>query len=357
MNILYLGSHAILEYDQVRLWTGLGYDVFSIGAYMDPRRPEVDLRPAINAQSHPELAALVIAQRERHAAEPAGYPIIDWAKADLHQGLIDWADTIIVDCYPESWIVFNWPRIREKRVIWRTIGQSGPQTETMMGRLEGLQIVRYSPAEQRAYGPMFAGEDAMIRFAKDPADFGPWLPDGTIGFQDGTVGPYIANLAQHEPDDRRDPFLHWDWVTAATEDLPFVPAGPNSEAKGGLGSLSYDAMRAYLARARAYIYSGTVPASYTLGLIEAMMTGVPVVSIGPGAFGTGSLFEAHEIALESFDDPAHAHSVLANYLRSQAIAAEDGVEARARAIDLFGVDNIARQWVDFLGAPAMAVAA
>jgi hypothetical protein len=56
-------------------------------------------------------------------------------------------------------------------------------------------------------------------------------------------------------------------------------------------------MRDYLRRIRAYLYTGTQPASYTLGLIEAMMTGVPVVSIGPDHMTwQRDLFEGHEIA-------------------------------------------------------------
>jgi hypothetical protein len=67
-------------------------------------------------------------------------------------------------------------------------------------------------------------------------------------------------------------------------------------------------MRATLRRARAYLYTGTQPASYTLGLIEAMMTGVPVVSIGPSwmrVFPYGhELFEGHELATGDDTTPA-----------------------------------------------------
>lgn len=360
MKILYLSSHAVLEYDQTKLWTDLGHDVFSIGAYSDPAHPTVDLRPAIDAPYHADLAALCHGQRERHATEPVGYPIIDWAKADLAQGVIDWADTIIVDCYPETWIALNWPRIRDKRVIWRTIGQSGYETEVLMGRLrrDGLQIVRYSPAEARAYGQygFFAGEDAVIRFAKDPADWYGWTGDEIA----------VGNLAQHDAiPHARDQFLNWRFFERATAGLPVSFAGPNSERIGGLGALTYDEMRAYLRRIRAYLYTGTQPASYTLGLIEAMMTGCPVVSIGPGEMALPPLFEGHEIAQpywtetapELADVPAWVASVLRNWLDHEDIARDFGALCRRRAIELFGVETIGAQWTDFLGASVMAVAA
>src|SRR5207344_2678522 len=81
----------------------------------------------------------------------------------------------------------------------------------------------------------------------------------------------------------------WD---EATHLLPTKPAGPGSEALiGGIGQLTYDEMRDYLRRIRVYLYTGTRPASYTLGLIEAMMTGTPVLCIGPGAFQPPQLLE------------------------------------------------------------------
>jgi hypothetical protein len=352
MNILYLSSHAILEYDQVKLWTDLGYNVFSIGAYSDPRNPAVDLRPAIDAPYYSDLAALCHEQRVKHASQSADYPVIDWAKADLHQGVIHWADTIIVDCYPESWIALNWNRIREKRVIWRTIGQSGYETEVRMKRLhaEGLQIVRYSPAERRAYGQFdwFAGEDALIRFGKDPADWYGWTGENAV----------VGNLAQHDPTPHgRDQWLHWGWFEEATKGLPVSFAGPNSEKIGGLGALPYEEMRQYLRLIRVYLYTGTVPASYTLGLIEAMMTGVPVVSIGPDAFGQGPLFEGHEIA-EHGDGGWRESSMAARVVLDSLLHHDERARAWSdyqhhRAVDLFGIDTIGRQWLDFLGSPSV----
>lgn len=348
MNLLYLGSHAILEYDQVKLWTDLGYRVFSIGAYADPQHPAVDMRPGIDAPYYADLAALCHEQRARHAADghSTDYPVIDWAKADLHQGVIDWADTIIVDCFPESWIKFNWPRIRDKRVIWRTIGQSGYETEIAMRALhrEGLQIVRYSPAERRAYGKFdwFAGEDALIRFGKDPADWYGWTGERQV----------VGNLAQHDSVPHgRDAFLNWGFWEKATEGLPVEFAGPNSEKIGGLGALSYDEMRQKLRDWRCYLYTGTQPASYTLGLIEAMMTGCPVVSIGPEWMRSGELFEGHELVGTWTDSPDGARYTLREVLDNGTLARALGESARDNAIDLFGTDTIGRQWLDFLGSP------
>ena len=126
MNILYVGSHSILEYDEVRLLSDLGHDVFSIGAYTDPATPSDDKRPALPGVTyHPELAALCHRQREKHAGEDTRY-YIDYAKADLAPELLEWADVTIIAAFPDAWIAPQWAKLRQHRVIWRTIGQSDP---------------------------------------------------------------------------------------------------------------------------------------------------------------------------------------------------------------------------------------
>jgi glycosyltransferase involved in cell wall biosynthesis len=111
-------------------------------------------------------------------------------------------------------------------------------------------------------------------------------------------------------------------------------------------------MQVLLRMSRAYCYTGTQPASYTLGLIEAMMTGIPVVSIGPkwmNVFPYGpDLFEGHEIAGLSADDPTEARAMLTSVLQRETVAAAYGEKARRRAIELFGIDTIREQWREFL---------
>ena len=60
MNILLLLAHSIEEHDQLRLLSGLGYDVFSIGGYIDPAHPHDPKRPALpDVPYHPDLHAAV----------------------------------------------------------------------------------------------------------------------------------------------------------------------------------------------------------------------------------------------------------------------------------------------------------
>ena len=338
MNIVMLLAHAIEEYDQIKLLSGLGYDVFSIGGYIDPAHPHDDKRPGLpDAPFHPELKAVV---------DALGTPDnLTAAKEHIPDEILDWADVVIVHHYEHKWIVPQWERIRSsgKRIIWRTVGQSVEHNERMMAPLhaQGLEIIRYSPKEWNI--PGFAGSDALIRFYKDPAEFTGWTG----------VDPVVINVTQNLR--QRDPYTNWGFWNEATSGLNRLALGPGSEAIGGPGALTYDDMKAWLRKARCYLYTGTQPASYTLGLIEAMMTGIPVVSIGPEHMGifpySPLLFEGHELAWISSDQPDEAHRLLSVFLRSHAAAEDVSASVRQRAISLFGMATIAAQWKAYLGDP------
>jgi len=334
VNILLLTAHSIAEYDDVRMLTDLGYDVFSIGAYIDPRSPGDDKRPALpQAPWHPELAALCGDQMR--------------AKEHIPDDVLDWADVIVVHHYLDQWVVRQLDRLKGKRLVWRTCGQSDNRLEEVMARARAwhgdLSIVRYSPAEERYFAKAntWAGQDALIRFGKYPADWGGWTGHDGI----------IANVTQ-------DMYHRGDWCGLTfwidtTQGFRASPAGPGSEnLPGGVGALTYDGLRAYLQRARTYLYTGTLPASYTLGLIEAMMTGIPVVSIGAGAWaGPDELWEGAELTMWWSDTPQGARALLRDLLNDKALAAQVSATQRERAIDLFGIETVGAQWRAFLGEP------
>lgn len=339
MRLLYLSGHSILEFDTLSLFAELGYDLFSLGSYIDPTRPHDPKRPALpQIMIKPDLILEVTKLAE---GKLAGFDSLTAARTHLPDALIDWAEIIISDAYPEEWLAANWERIKHKRVIWRTIGQSNPKQELHIKDLhdQGLQIVRYSPAEKRLFTLLesFAGEDALIRFHKDPEEWTGWTGERAE----------VGNVSQHNPKPHeRDAFLNWSFWEEATNGLPNSFAGVNSELIGGLGNLPYDEMRRYLRGLRAYLYTGTQPASYTLGFIEAMMTGVPIVSIGKNRMWSPLLFEADELVPWASDDPNLAHGLLRGLLEIS--GDEASKQTRQIALGLFGKDKIKEQWRDFL---------
>lgn len=342
MNILLLLAHSIAEYDDMRMLTDLGHDVFSIGAYTDPANPSDDKRPDLpHVAYHPDLARLVTDQMA--------------AKEHLPADLIDWADVIVAHHYVDRWLAGQWARIRPrggKRVVWRTCGQSDLRLEDVMAPLvaDGLEVVRYSPAEQRFFQAVghWAGQSALIRFGKYVDDYGPWRPSGD---------PYVANVTQNMVG--RGDWCGLGFWTKATQGLPARPAGPGShDLPGGLGALPPDLMGPYLARAGAYLYTGTVPASYTLGLIEALLTGVPVVSMSGAAWmGPEGLWEASDLVhVPGYqlvaDTPAQATVQLQLLLDDRRLAQRVSQAQRERAAAIFGVQHVGQAWQEFLGVAA-----
>lgn len=348
MRILYLPCHSILEYDEVRLFHSLGHEIASLGSYIDPAHPHDRVRPAL-----PDVPMVELVKREVDALGQQGFEdTLEQAKKHIPDAIIDWAEVIIVAGFEHTWLVPQWERLKHKRVIWRTIGQSAHPNEWLMKplRAEGCQIVRYSPRE--AAIPEYAGQDALIRFYKDPADWNDWTGEDAV----------VTNLSQRLyqrswADDGQLQPKGYQWTSysfwqGATIDLPTRPMGTGSEAIRGLGEVTPASLLDQLRKCRAFLFTGTQPASYTLGLIEAGMTGIPVVSVGPEWYKIlpyGDLmFEGHELARLWTNDPDEAHDLLKRLLEEPAWADEISAAQRAFFLETFGRDKIAAQWQDFL---------
>ena len=332
-------SHSIEEHDQLKLLSSIGHDVFSIGGYVNPGVPHDDKRPPLPAVPyHPELQA---------AVDALGTPDnLGTAQERIPDAILDWADTIIYHHYLDR-LYGDWPRIRDwlrgdsnRRVIWRSVGQSveGNERTALPFRKEGMERVAYSPKEQNI--PGYSGHDALIRFYADPDEWTGWTGSDAR----------VINVTQQLR--ARDPYTNWRFWREVTDRLPNLPLGPGSETIGGPGAVSYDDMKRWLRVGRAYLYTGTQPASYTLGLLEALMTGIPVISIGPahmGIFPYGpDLFEGHELASGWSDNPDMAAATLQMLLEDPAEARKCSEHQRARAIQMFGMDKIAAEWAAYL---------
>lgn len=335
MKLLYFSCHAILEYDEVKLFNELGYDVFSAGAYSNPAGHESLPRPAIAGLKHyPDL------ERAASTIRATGGTFPD--------ELINWADTIMFMHEPDI-LYKNWQKLKGKRVIFRSIGQSVPHQEKLLAKMvkDGLEIVRYSPLESTIEN--YAGSNALIRFYKDEQEYSDW--NGS--------NKEIINFTQSLK--QRSEFCGYDELKIMMGDLPHRFFGPGNEDlknhNGGL--LTSRGQMVALRQNRAYAYHGTFPASYTLSFIEAMMTGIPMAAVGPD-HGNGSMFpnqRVYEIdsiienGVNGFcsDDLIYLNRMLRNLLDDWVLAKRIGAAGRARAIELFGKQVIAPQWVKFLG--------
>jgi hypothetical protein len=337
MNILYISDHSILEYDELQLFTDMGHDVFSCGAYRQPAGHYDLPRPGVKgAVYHEDLDAI-------WAANPN--------KNDLDQRLIDWADVLIVMHSPNC-IVQNWDKIKAKKVVFRSIGQSVPGIERKLKpmRDEGLKIVRYSPKEQNILG--YLGSDALIRFYKDPDVYQGWTGESktVVNFTQSLMGRRL--------------FCHYDEIMPVIEAYGGRVYGPGNEDLGEFngGVVPYQRQVELMQESRVMVYGGTWPAPYTLSFIEALMTGTPIVAISKALahlsqYENIDFYEVDEllarvggIVCDTVEDLVMQTHRLLN---DDEHAANIAKKQRSLAIETFGKAVIQKQWEDFFGTLAV----
>ncbi len=327
MNILYLSCHSINEYEDLKCFTDLGHTCISQGTYNNPSELGGDAaRPNLPLPYFPDLNPLAK---------------LEWVTRvdQIPTKLIDWCDAIYI-LGIERWLPVNWERIRHKKVIFRSIGQSVQHTESVLAsyKPQGLKVVRYSPLEKMI--PGYCGQDALIRFYKDEEEYKGWT-----GHNRQVIS--VAQAMKH-----RNDFLRFDVFDYSTRGLPRKLYGKSNEDAGDLwgGELSYEQLKAVYRDNRVFFYTCTKPAPYTMGFMEAWMTGTPVVAIGAALAGyyvetpwlvengkTGfvadSMFELHEWCRLLLEDPALATTI--------------GNAGREAAIKHFGYPKIKAQWKEF----------
>jgi len=351
MNILYLSSHSVLEYDELCILTeleqvtnpGFNINVFSMGAYTNPTQSGDYKRGVIpKGKFDPHLYNLAM----------------QCDKDDIHPELLKWADVCVMmhnSALPrqkeqQRWLVRNWQGFKDNnvKVLWRSIGQSTPAIEEELARykaMTGLKIIRYSPLEEKI--PHYAGSDALIRFAKDEDEFSGWVGDHQKLV---TIAQSFKKRSEHLG------FAKFEKISGEFNPKVF---GTDNEDLGVMfgGAPSYEELKAELRGNRVFFYFGTIPAPYTLSFIEAWMTGIPVVAVGKALRRMSPYdwenYEVPELIVNGVNGFVSDNiDELKNYIRSllddKELAMRIGEAGRVKAIELFGKSARMREWSDYL---------
>ena len=141
-----------------------------------------------------------------------------------------------------------------------------------------MHLVPYSPTIVDRYAKLGVPRNQihLIRFGLIPEEF-----QQPVGWLGDITGVFCAHNSIH----RRGVGCGW---TIMKEIFRLIEAncffcGNETDKVGGLGELSFDALRWMYKRCTVYLSMGTIPAPYTLTPIEAMMTGTPIVFYDNGA--------------------------------------------------------------------------
>jgi len=331
MRILYYSVHSVLEHDEVTLLRSLGHEVFPLGEYFDAALGQ-GMRPM--ADPGPGHAALL----ERFHAEGCQFRRFSAPEETvLTPGFVALFDLVVV-MHSAEFIEHHWGVLAGRPIILRTIGVGLPWREPRIAalRARGVRVIRYAETERRA--PNYAGHDAVIRFAKDPAAFDGWQGDAAQALM------FSMAFRERFPEE----CALWEAIAPG---LPLVLGGASNEGiPGAIGFQLPNQQMALLRTSRAYLYCSGLPIPYTLNFIEAWMMGIPLLALDPALVTRphnctewpGLIRRGQDALLAR--DPREARAMLRNLLNDHGLARQIGQAGRARAIALFGTAVIAPQW-------------
>jgi glycosyltransferase involved in cell wall biosynthesis len=188
----------------------------------------------------------------------------------------------------------------------------------------------------------------LIRFYKDPDEYGSWTGNGG----------YVLNITQDMIN--RGRATNFEFWNESTKGIPRILIGRGAEALGAeaLGVVSYEETKVRLRECGVYFYTGTYPASYVLNFMEALMTGCPIVALGE-FMGNDTMYpemRTYEIpdfakltrGIITCDDVASARLAVRKVLNGGKEVEEMSEDNRKLAKILFGKDVIKNQWKKYL---------
>lgn len=328
-KILYLSCHETLEHSEMTLFSQLGLNVFPVGFYSTPT-PINPTRSTVNFKIDPELQDKFMRLVYNKNFKP-GAPI------RLHNEFVKNFD-IIINCHWSENFDYNRHFFRNKEIIWRSIGlsNSGLEQKILAYKKQlAMHIVRMTPVE-----PTTAGVSAVIRSHIDPDYYNGWIgnEEYVLTIQKWTRLGEKGRLANE--------------YQAVTNGLQRKLCG--KENKGFdcmVDNPTDDELLEFRRKARVYFSLATQNASATYTFFEAMMTGMPVVSVGSKLARTpwfeNPKFIQNGVSGFVSDDLKELRRYIELVLKDYDLACKLGMNARQSVINVFHPNIILNDWRTF----------
>ncbi|MFK7984666.1 MAG: glycosyltransferase [Sandaracinaceae bacterium] len=259
---------------------------------------------------------------------------LDYGPADFARLLDDQEAVGWPERYDTAWLMFNW----QVKLFWERPGKKlyrvskvRELTEERWGALlerDDFTVVSFYPSTVEWLKERFGVDVPYVPLGLDPTEY------AVSSGEDGNILSII-----HSYKDRG--WSHWAWVQA-TEGLPTLhvdhldPEQPVFE---------YADLKRALSRARLYLHDGEQ--EYTITLVEAMMSGLPLVT-----FRIPEVDRYVEHGVNGFigDTPQEIRAHCQALLNDDALAAKMGAASRAKAEREFGEARWRQQWQDIVRA-------
>lgn len=342
MRILDISAHETLEADQINIFVELGHEkVCSTGFFRNPEKPQTIIRPPTKNKPNYEFI-----NKFNHYNPDYILPCTDKRAGVcfLPDDILKDFDIIVLNHYPHM-LQANWPAFynMKAKLIIRTLGFGNEMLESYYAVAKKLKpdikIVRLS--ERERFCTNYCGEDTIIPQCYKPEEYLPW--NGTDK-KVLTVNKMFRIRAEMCGYDKyiqvTDPFKDERILLGnGNEDIPFAK------------HVEFDVLKQYLANSRCYLSTMSKTASVvTYAFIEALCTGIPVISYGNETgncngptFGVDKIIENGINGYYS-DDNKELQEYIRLLLNDHKLASEIGAKGKQKGLSLFHWDIIKEKW-------------
>lgn len=312
MRILLQSCHGVLEFDETRLLTEMGHEVFCLGDVHGNERPLI--------AGARDVRCPWIAPHELQELHQRG-------QGDLPEWLLDRVDAIVC-MHLTEWLKPQWARIRKKKCLLRLIGQHSKGLGASIRPMtdDGLIVLQYWPSDAEHNGLSAAQAGHVVRFYKDEEEFKGWTGEIPMVL---TVNNDINRGGGHA--------CHASEYRQATDGLPRLLVGKENRFFGDFTArLPYFMLKEAYRRHRVYLFMNTEPCTYVLNLMEAMMTGMPIIAYDNGR-------GVRDMVPFASNDPEELREMLEGLLAKD--PSELAVHCRRdQAIKMFGRQQAIDSW-------------
>lgn len=335
-----MSCHTVLEFDELRILNQLGHEVFCIGSYMNPKLPTMNTRLPLSIDCNDELLNVYSYYTNLNISNKIEKKLCGKI---LHKDFVNRFDCVII-MHKQDWIDLNNEVFKNKKVILRTIGQNLDSREFSLSfhRKKGIKVLRFSPKEREITN--YAGEDGLIRFLKYKSDFKK---------RNENLSGYVMSYGQNIS--TRKNCCGEEYLEYISTKFKFKLFGRNSDVYPfGKGFLTYEQQLEELSKNNVFFYTGTNPAQYSLGFVEALLSGIPVVSIGELLFNKYGKYPSEVCDILSKIFSLHSNDVneicliIEEILKDNNYSKQISERQLVVANDMFSVEKNLDLWNNFL---------
>lgn len=347
MKLLYLDCcHPVLSYDNCITFEDLGIDWFCTGVYMKPNKPLpfLNIRTSINKDVNSDLVDEFLSLNANYFRSFVGLsrpiPIVS-------KSFVDKFDIIFTTNY--LYILHNWDNIKHKPIVWRTSGAINENMEIAMKPYissGSVYPVRFSKQELLSIN---SNGGAVIRnFADESIYFG-WRGDEleVLSFQSWFTQRRALPINKFYSDNIYKNF-----------NCKLFGAYVGKKDPISRGTITWWEQIYQYKTNRVYFYIGSPVGVVAYNYIEAMMSGCPIVTMGPKVAGyrlqsknlllhEPSEFIENEVDGFYSDDPKKVKYYIKSLLYDSKLAENISVKARRKALDLFSKEKAIKRWKEF----------